>query len=58
MINAIFILAVADVLFGVAFMDVVDKPFIKGIGAIVALIGIVYLLWYVLNEVREIMPFW
>ncbi|MEA1895521.1 MAG: hypothetical protein U9N36_10060 [Euryarchaeota archaeon] len=58
MINTIFIFAVADVLFGVALMDIVDKPFIKGIGAIVALTGIIYLLWYVLNEVREIMPFW
>jgi len=58
MINTTFILAVADVLFGVALMDIVGKPFIKGIGAIVALIGIIYLLWYVLNEGRGIMPFW
>lgn len=57
MINGIFLLAVADVLFGVALMDITDKLFIKGIGGIVALMGIIYLLWYVLNEGREIMQF-
>ncbi|WP_157197068.1 hypothetical protein [Methanosarcina lacustris] len=55
MINGIFILAVADVLFGVGLMDITDKLFLKGIGNIVALVGIIYLLWYVLNEGKAIL---
>lgn len=54
MINGIFILAVADVLFGVGLMDITDRLVLKATGNIVALGGIIYLAWYILNEGKAI----
>ena len=55
MVNGIFLLAVADVLFGVGLMDITDKLVLRGIGNIVSLVGTIYLLWYVLNEGKAIL---
>jgi hypothetical protein len=55
MINGTFLIAVADVLFGVGLMNITDKLVLKGIGNIVALVGIIYLAWYILNEGKAIL---
>ena len=54
MISNNFVIAVADILFGVALMDTWNKPFLKGIGGITALVGAVYVVWYLLTGIRKV----
>lgn len=54
MVNSIFLIAIADILFGVALMEIWDKPFLRTIGGIVALVGTIYVVWFLASEIKGI----
>lgn len=53
MVHSNFLIAIADILFGVALMEMWDKPpFLKSIGGIIALVGTVYVVWFLASEIK------